>query len=168
MYKKIISIILIVSSFALFAGCNTENSDSSMIESTDATSVSEDDAEYFKSEEDVFEIKTPYCSLYYPKKWKDSINIEVKNGEQCVVKFTAKSGAKEYALFDISFGEVENGFLLGSLPTDTENIDIYLVDYSGELPDDLPEEDKNNMLAMVEDVNVIISELVYRLDLIML
>lgn len=144
-----------------FCGCNEDTAASEATAPQETTENIQATVDYIKSNEDVFEIKTPYCSLYYPTKWKDSVKTEVTAADPCVVKFTALLGEKKYPLFDIAFAKVEDGYLLGSLSTDTGSVDVYLVDHSDKFPENLTEEDKNNLFAMSNDVNILISELVY-------
>lgn len=164
MNKIILLCITALLCVCCFCGCGDEStvSKATVPQETEITESTQVTAEYIKSDEEVFEIKTSYCSLYYPTKWKDNVKTEVITDEPCVVKFTALLDNKEYPLFDITFGETEKGFLLGTLPTETESIDVYLLDYSDNFPKDLSEEDKNNLNEMSNDVNVIISELVYK------
>lgn len=160
---KKITLLCIVTMLCIFCfcGCSEETTVSEATTPQGTTESIQATAEYLKNDEEVFEIKTPYCSLYYPTKWKDSIKTEVTSDEPCVVKFKALLGGKEYSLFDVSFGKTEKGYLLGSLPTDSESVDVYLIDHSEKFPKDLTEENKNNLNAMANDVNVLISELVY-------
>lgn len=87
---------------------------------------------------DVFPIETSVVTLYYPAKWKDSVEIEVKEDS---VLFSAE-GTK---LFELVFRESE-GYYLGSY----NETPIWLRTY--ELSDD-------THFAMQEDVNVIVEHL---------
>lgn len=86
-----------------------------------------------------FDIETPITVMKYPAKWQDKVEISVSEEG---VKFSA-SGVP---LFDLVFAEGD-GFLLGTY----NGTPIYIVDYPVETEE---------MLAMQEDVNVILQYLI--------
>lgn len=92
-----------------------------------------------KESSDIFAIKTPVKTLYYPAKWQDAVTVNVSDTK---VSFTYG----EERLFDLVFTETENGYLLGTYG-DTP---IYVVDY---------QVTSNEASAMQEDVNVILQHL---------
>lgn len=107
-------------------------------------------------------LETPYCNLYYPAQWKDSMDgqvIETESGFQVV--FTGKVADKKAELFVIYFGKgTENAFPIGILKTETgEEIETYaeLLDFAQD--DTWTQEEVDTFCAMQESVNHIIAKL---------
>ena len=107
-------------------------------------------------------LETPYCKLYYPAQWKDSVDgqvIETKNGCQAI--FTGKVADKEAQLFVIYFGEgTENAFSVGILKNEAgEEIEVYAELFDFEYDDTWTQEEIDTVCAMQESVNHVIAKL---------
>ena len=74
---------------------------------------------------------------------------------------------KDIPLFDVVFGKQSIGSKLGKLEIDNEKVDVYLVDHSGEWPENITKDSESNLFAMSEDVNVLISKLVYISEMVL-
>lgn len=162
---KKLCILLTAVLLVCLAGC-----DSSVSDSTSTTAISEAGNEeseigFYKTDEDTFEIKTKYCSLYFPKKWEKYVKTEIDDKEPYTVKFIAVEEEKEIPLFDIVFGKPSTDSKLGKL--ENEKVDVYLVDHSGEWPENITKDSESNLFAMSEDVNVLISKLVYNSKMVL-
>lgn len=92
-----------------------------------------------KEDNTVFAIKTKIGDLYYPNKWKEKVTIDVSDEK---VSFSCKG----IMLFDLVFAECE-GYLLGTY----DSTPIYIVDGT--------DAEEDEMMAMHEDVNVILQYL---------
>lgn len=73
-------------------------------------------------------INTPYCDLYYPGQWKDSIRVEKTELEYgCYITVVGIVNNKEAELFTVYFAEAgENSFPVGVLTVDGVAIDVNL------------------------------------------
>lgn len=128
------------------------------------TTISEpqDNREFYRTDETTFNIITPYLELKYPVKWQEYVSTEViDNADYCEVKFHALLDGISIPLYSVFIGKCDSGYLLGTLQLSSGECEVKLVDYSTECPDSLTEESYNIYLQMCEDVNVIISKLVY-------
>lgn len=84
--------------------------------------------------EKTFEVETDYCTISYPEKWENKVEIEKeeKDDETCMVSFCAKATEEdaEQKLFDISFG-VDQKDAIGVIQTDDGEVfmDMYLYQF---------------------------------------
>ena len=156
MSKKIgiFLILLLISSF-LF-GCESEKT---------TINNSNEEVPFYTTDEKLFEIETPYCSLYYPITWKDQIVIEFENEEVYAVKFLAKTDTISINLFDLYFGGNE-GTTIGVLTTEDGQLNINMVSYELQL-EGYSEDMKIDICGMNEDVNVIVSKLIELYDFVL-
>lgn len=147
--KKTALILLIVLSISfVFIGCS--NSDS-------GTTIG-----YAETTEDTFKIDTEYCSLHYPVKWEEYTDVEILTEPYYSVVFNAiLDDSNKIPVFEIVFGDNNIGVLLGTVNIENENVNIYLVDNSDNWPSELSDSEKERLNMMSEDVNVLISKLVY-------
>lgn len=108
---------------------------------------------------DYMKIETPYCDLYYPNQWEDSVRININESDICMVEFYAKIGDKpEVQMFNIVFGgQFSNP--IGQLDVNNESIDVSIMTFDLIDSNDWSEEEKDSYYAMQEDVNCIISNL---------
>lgn len=170
--KKKIGLLFMIAMLCLFVvGCSdnaNENDNNDVIEndnndiSISINTDDNDDIPFFSTEEELFEIETPYCNLYYPIMWNEQILIEFEEDTVYTVKFSAKLDSKSISLFDLCFGG-ENGDKIGELTVEDEIIDIKMISYGFEL-DGYTEDMRNDICGMNEDVNVIISKLIEMYD----
>lgn len=165
--KKLCIFLISVLLSVCFVGCDSGTSDNTSTTAISSSDSGESEIGFYKTDEDTFEIKTEYCSLYYPKKWENYIKTEIDDKELYMVKFVALEEKDEIPLFDIVFGKPSTGSKLGSLEIDNEKVDVYLVDHSGEWPENFTKDSESNLFAMSEDVNVLISKLVYNSKMVL-
>ena len=116
--------------------CQSEVSEADSGASSSATSDSAKD-----QKEAMTEIKLGELTLKYPEKWKDSVQVKV-------TETTAAFSSKDQKLFDIIIGDSDE-YLLG---TTADGISVHLKTY--EVKDD------DELLAMQEDSNVILNNLI--------
>ena len=72
-----------------------------------------------KQPDDTVCIETPYGSLYYPDKWKDSITTEIDETNGYIITFVGEVNGNQVKLFSVSFGENES-VQIGTLKTEDE------------------------------------------------
>ena len=95
-----------------------------------------------------FDIQTNVTTLKYPAQWKDKVTVDVSDD---AVRFSYG----DIKLFDLSFVETEDGFLIGKY----QDTPIYLVNY--ELTQgDMTELEFTELNLMQEDYSVILNHLV--------
>lgn len=106
------------------------------------------------------EIRTPYGTLYYPKRWESHLRVVPIESDVFSIQFFGRvEGKTEQQLFDILFGG-EVGVIIGYLSiNETEEVVIRINSYDYAMGDDWNEEDKNVIYGMSEDVNYLIAEL---------
>lgn len=103
-------------------------------------------------------IDTPYCKLYYPKKWEDSLKVKKKTDEPYTVEFYATIEKSDFHLFDFIFNGTD-GVLIGELTTDDGNaVKVNVNSYELEI-DKLSDDEKSNLYLMQEDINYTLQKL---------
>ncbi len=171
MTRFILIILALVMSLCLLASCGKaeeKSEDNTNVQTTESTEAATEKIEYYKSDVETFEIQTPYANLKYPSKWEDECIVEKNEGDSYTVTVSGIVDDESVKLFDIVFGTVpENGYLLGTMTSDGEEVTVSLVDYSQDFTDDYSAEEYPDLYAMAEDVNEIISGLVYDYDMIL-
>ncbi len=131
---------------------------SAITESTQA----EETYEFFKSDEDTFDISTPFCTLKYPVKWQNFVSVETTSGDFAYyVTFNAYLESYTLPLFTLAFGDCDDGYLVGTLESGSDSRDVYVIDHSSEPHAVLSDEAEFSYMEMCEDVNVVISKLIY-------
>lgn len=99
-------------------------------------------------DDETFDIQTNVTTLKYPAQWKDKVTVDVSDD---AVRFSYGDNK----LFDLSFVETEDGFLIGKY----QDTPIYLVNY--ELTQgDMTELEFTELNLMQEDNSVILTHLV--------
>lgn len=134
---------------------------------SDITSGAEANSELLESEKaegymeeasKTYDIDTDYCTLKYPEKWKGQVDTKIDKEDVYTVKFSSMVDSKEYALFDVCFGG-RTGTVVGKINVKGQEVPVSIVTYELNFSDDISQETKLNVLAMQEDVNVIIQNL---------
>ena len=126
-------------------------------ENTDAGTI-----EFFKTDEDTLTIETPYVPLKYPARWMGMVKTETVQAEGAYgISFTAVLGGIDLPLYMFSFSDMYGGYKLGTVKTDSGEFEVYLTDMYDDAVDLLPKDEQLLYFQMCEDVNVIISKLVY-------
>ena len=119
--------------------------------------------DFYKSEEEMFEIHDKPCTLYFPTKWRDKVHIETEEQKNAyTIAFFTELGGKSLPLYKIVFGESEKGYLLGTIQIDTTKQSVYIVDTYSDEVELLSEQLKNTYYEMCEGINDVISGLVYK------
>lgn len=136
--------------------------DTMKIPETTAETAAVETYPFYRSDVECFEIETPYGVLLYPKKWQESCSVELSEGNPYVASFNAVLNGDRVKLFDFCFGDVpENGTPLGKMPYNGSELTVSLVDYGETILEKYPETDYPDLYMMSEDMNEVISGLVY-------
>lgn len=135
---------------------------------TGDTSPEDTTIEFYQTDEETYAINTPYCKLYYPIKWAELVETSVSEAESFYeVSFYAELEGSSIPLFNVTFGEGSEGYLLGKLETDEGEIKVFLSVFSDDYNGSLSAEAEGDYYQMCEDINVIISKLVYENGLVL-
>ena len=146
---------MLVIVLALFAGCNNTGK-STQDEATKET------LGYYTSDKATYQIETKYAKLVYPEKWKDTCVTAISSEEPYTVSFKALVEDAEVPVFDVVFGaKPDKGFLVGTLPAENADIDVYIVDHSGSFAEKYPQDKYPELYEMSEDMNEVVSGLIY-------
>lgn len=155
--------LLLISAIMLLCvltSCGQPDENESSQTSTTAETTTEE-ITFYKSDVDTFKIETPYATLKYPSKWQDKCVVEKTDGNPYLVTIYGKAD-ENVKLFDVAFGDVpDNAYVLGTFISNNEEITVSLIDYSSEYSENYSVENCPDFYAMSEDVNEIISGLVY-------
>ncbi|MEE0913358.1 MAG: hypothetical protein U0L76_02080 [Ruminococcus sp.] len=107
-----------------------------------------------------FSIETPYCELYYPKKWENSVEIKKNSEEPYTVEFYATINDKsDLHLFDFIFNSAD-GVLIGELTTDDGNSIKVSVESYELNTDKLSDDEISTFYLMQEDINYTLQKLI--------
>lgn len=111
------------------------------------------------------DIQTPYCTLQYPQKWADRVQIRtVEEPEYCVSYSAVLSGREEIPLFDIVFAE-EASNSAGYIQTETgELISVNVTVHSQEAETNRTEEEWTVIREMTDDLNYILERIPFWMD----
>lgn len=111
-------------------------------------------------EREAIEIKTKYCTLYYPLEWEENLRTEIVDKEDYKVEFYGTvEGKKEQHLFDLIFNG-EAGYNLGTIKIESgEDVSINIESYSFETDNTWTEDEEFILYAMQEDINYTIGML---------
>lgn len=111
-----------------------------------------------KSNDDMIEIKTPYCTLEYPKLWSDNLKYEEKDKDGLYSQtFYCNVKKQKIKMFTIYFGETEKGECLGYIVNGDEKVAFSVDVNSVETDGTWTQEEKNLLMSMNEGVNDVIS-----------
>lgn len=136
---------------------NTNTSDTEKDEENTSAS-----ADFYKTNEKMFEINSKHCSVQFPEKWKDMVEIKVTETETAYqISFYAVINCNKIPLYTFVFGDSAEGYLLGRVSTEKGEQDVFLIDLFSEYKGGLSEADEFTYYEMSEGVNHIISKLVY-------
>lgn len=155
--KKLVLFVLAILMFAsVLTGCDQNKSTA-----TPDSAASTIAPKFYNSGKESFEIDTEYATLVYPKKWEDSCVTEIKTGDPYIVSFIAVVKDEKVPVFDVAFGsKPEKSFQVGILSTDKGDVDVYIVDHSGDFTEKYPQKDYPELYEMSEDMNDVISGLI--------
>ncbi len=172
--KKIFLILLTAVILLSVCSCKKENTPDTADDTdpivSDTAELGDDTTEdvsdkFYVSDAEVYEIETPYSPIYYPTKWKDIVITETSEDDAAYkIKFSAQLDGKSIPLYTVVFGTNESGHIAaGTLMIgEDEAIRVYFVDHSAAgMEADLTEASEVTYLTMCEDINVIISNLIY-------
>lgn len=161
--KKIIALLMVAAMLVCICACKKEAPSAPKTETEKSTETS-GSTEYYKTDVETNEFETPYGTLSYPIEWVGKVDVTtVEEGENFRVIFKAKYNDLSIPLYDIVFGkiETENAFKIGDLPYEDTSVEVYCDDHTLEGTELVPEEFSEEYAILCEDLNVIISHLVY-------
>ncbi len=149
--KRIVIFLLVVLTCAFSVSCASNEG------AKDETTL-----EFFKTDEEIYSIETPYCTLKYPVELKDKVNVDKResNGSY-VVEFSADIEGNVFSLYTIIFGKATDGDLIGHIKTSGGEIAVNLVSEYDASIESASAEANELYGEMCESVNTIISNLVY-------
>lgn len=104
-------------------------------------------------------LQTPYGSFAVPENWGGYLHVNAVEGENGILRFTAKVGDMELPLFDFFFGAgpgEELGYVAGE---GDSAVRVSVVDHGIVLPDDWSERDRQVVRAIQEGLDTLISQL---------
>lgn len=162
--KKYAMLFVAIMLLFCMASCSMNGSDDKASETTQTTidPLSTTSYDYYRSPEDVYEINSKHCPLFFPVKWQDKVETIVNEDEGVyTVSFFAVFGTDSIPLYNFTFGSSDEGYLLGTVKTEAGDENVYLTDTSSAYKGQLSEEDELTYFEMCEGVNDIISNLVY-------
>ncbi len=173
--RAIGTLILAILLSVTLIGCNnkhdsntteTSTTDTHMQESISVEETPESESEstvdFSKYDEDIIKLSTPYVTLEYPVKWNGVVATETfENESSYTVKFYAYLDYQYISLADFVIGNSSDGIILGTIDTASGEIPIYLIDYSAHSGNYLSQASKDIFFQMSEEVNIIISNLIY-------
>lgn len=151
---KYLAVVLIIVLALGCVACNNDGENSTTTES----------AKFYETDSLTYIIDNPVCPLQYSAQWKDIVETTVTvQSDECIVDFVADLDDKSIPVFSIVFcNNSDEGSLLGALKVDDGEKNVYLIDlYDDEMASSLSEEALEKYQAMYEDINVIISKLIY-------
>lgn len=139
----------------------TELVSETVLEETEPEETEPVEYDFYQYEGETFDIETPYCNLQYPESWEDMIYTEqIKNADDTEIKFYAYLDYYYIPMFSVIFGvSDENDW--GILVTDDGTVGVSISNFSYDTKYNLSNESLLTYEMMCEDVNVIISGLVY-------
>ncbi len=165
MKKFILIFLTLAMSLCVLTSCGENEEkpeDNKEVQTTANAQTTTEKIEYYKSDVETFEIETPYAKLKYPAKWKDKCVVEKTEGDPYTVTVYGIADDENIKLFDVVFGTApKDSYLLGTMKSNGKEVTVSLIDYSEDFADDYSVENYPELYAMVEDVNEIISGLVY-------
>lgn len=171
MKKLILILIALVITLCMFTSCSESeinNEEDTKVQISDKAETATGEIKYYKSDVDTFEIDTPYAKLQYPSKWEDKCEVKNTEGNPYLVTIFGKADDKKIKLFDIAFGTTpKDGYILGTIMSNNKEVTVSLVDYSGDIAESYPSDKYSDLYVMAEDVNEIISGLVYNYDMVL-
>lgn len=118
------------------------------------------DPYYDESLNDVVEIETKYCKLYFPSEYAN--NIVIKYSEDFGYKaefYGSLEGKEEVHLFNICFNS-DDGFLYGYIKNENDNvINISVESWELEFDESWSQNDKDTIYVLQESLNYVINNL---------
>ncbi|MBQ8475416.1 MAG: hypothetical protein IJ499_07155 [Clostridia bacterium] len=165
--KRIVLAVLLSLVMIVLASCVEESKNSE--DETTAPDTTQETAEktdetvgFFKTDEETYDIETSLVTLKFPVRWQNDVVVSVEDGEGGVcADFTAQLDSRSIPLYTITIGSTGEGYLLGTITTESGEKNVYLIDRYDKSADQLPDVERTKYYEMCEDVNVIISKLVY-------
>ncbi len=106
---------------------------------------------------EMMKIKTPYCTLNYPAKWKELVKYkESTEGETYTGTFYCQMKDQELELFNVHFGAPDTGTLIGSILKDGKTIPFSVASSSFEPGEGWTEDERMLYFAMANGINDVI------------
>ncbi len=101
---------------------------------------------------ETYDIQTEKGTFQYPTSWKENMRYEEKDNQ--IVFYGKVGNHEEQILFTLVFGGSE-GYLLGKLNGE----ELHIIDSDVQFDESWSEEEKNQIITMQEDFNVILEDL---------
>lgn len=106
------------------------------------------------------EIPTPYGNLYYPAKWEGFLRTQEMQEEVFSLQFIcALDTQKEIGLFTIYFGGDQGAYVTELPDGEGGMVSVRLEVDTLQLPESMPEEEKDIVFAMQEDLNFLLQHI---------
>lgn len=130
-----------------------EQGEDNSSDDTESAESAESTVEQQITEEEGYAIETKYGNLYYPKKWKDKLEVEIVEDEIYTVVFYGKVNGKDrQKLFEIVYN-ADALIMLGTIEVEGSNVYIGCNFTDIGYGEDWTDEDISTIYAMQEDVN---------------
>ncbi|MBQ4602613.1 MAG: hypothetical protein IJB24_07115 [Clostridia bacterium] len=162
--KKIIALLMVAAMLVCICACESKKAETPVEtdEIAETGESTDNSTDYYKTDVETNEVETPYGNLSYPAEWVGNVDVTTaEDGGSFIVIFKAKYGDTVVPLYDIVFGASEIGFKLGDLDFEGTNVEVFCDDYTLEGMEQVPEEFSEDYSIKCEDLNVIVSHLVY-------
>lgn len=105
-------------------------------------------------------VKTPYCEVVYPGKWKDRVETRIQDGDNYVVTFCMRdTDRKEHPVFSLSFVDGSGTYVGSVLTEEQETVDVFLETFDVAETADWEQSEKEIFYAMRDDINVTLEHL---------
>ena len=143
------AIALAMFAFLLCSCSSGQISVSSNSSSTEGASLAINDA----GVESTFEVESPLGKMEYPEKWRSTVSA--KQTDDRISFSMAKSNGEEAQLFSFVFDDDSAGKYLG----DMNGKEVYIVDSPIQFDETWNDQDRETVLVMKDDINVIIQGL---------
>ena len=133
---------------------NEDDKTQVQMETAQESSEKEQKEEVQEDSEKYMEIETPYTTLLYPEQWAEALKVEVTEGDEYVVSFSADvEGETKQPLFDLTFGDgLDNK--MGSIQLEDGSVVDVAVNFAS-----LDNVNNDTILSMQEAANELLSKL---------
>lgn len=153
MKNRILSFFIIMISMILLVACGSSEGE---------------DIPFYSTDEKLLKIEIENYELSYPIKWEKNLSVDIDGKDVCKVEFSTNINDEKIKLFNFIFDtkgkySVEtNGYKIGKI----SETDVFVEIYDNKMKT-FTQDEKEVILGMIEDSNVVISKLIedYNLEL---
>ena len=150
--KTVLTCVLVLLSSAILTGCGAKKEIEEDISS---------EVPLFEDERDEItyvSVETPYGELKFQERWEEAIFTEqTEDGDNLIVSFKTKINDETYSLFDLTIGELDEEPAAEITDSDGNLKNIYVTMHEVIPGQNLSEEDLDQIYAMQEEINSILS-----------